>query len=281
MAGLDFDTAAQLLADLFQQTEQLLACLQAVEAKMLPLPPCSAPPSLPVWSCSTPTIAATSSLFLCNVPEYEPVATTAPISEAQQIKEEEKLRQFQEEEEQLQQIDVEGEKQQIEWVVETATETVGEQLTRQASAAVQRSSSTIPSKLDGIRGGELLATTVKIPCLDHARRDIFVVLHESPVRGQSPRGAPTARCREAVVAAGRRSVSSTICSQRARGTVGRRGTASAGRHPPVYTRSPPWTASAMPRRPPRGRIRVLQGRTPPAVWCATLTAAAVPFDPGG
>jgi hypothetical protein len=76
-------------------------------------------------------------MFPCNVPEYEPVATTAPISEAQQIKEgEEKLRQFQEEEEQLQQIDVDGEKQQIEWVVETATETLGEQLNRQASSAV-------------------------------------------------------------------------------------------------------------------------------------------------
>jgi hypothetical protein len=191
------------------------------------------------------------------------------------------LRQFQEEEEQLQQIDVEGEKQQIEWVVETAIETVGEQLTRQASSTVQRSSSPIPSKLDGIRDGELLATTVKIPYLNHVQRDIFVVHHKPPSAGGRQGAAPTARRREAVVAAGRCSVASTIYSQRARGTVGRRGTASAGRHPPVYTRSPPWTASAMPRRPPRGRIRVLQGRTPPAVWCATLTAAAVPFDPGG
>jgi hypothetical protein len=78
MAGLDFDTAAQLVADLSHQMASLWARLEVLETTM--------PPVLP---CSAPAITTTPHVFTCGVREHAPVDTTAasPTPSKSKIKE--------------------------------------------------------------------------------------------------------------------------------------------------------------------------------------------------
>jgi hypothetical protein len=129
MAGLDFDTAAQLVADLSLQMASLWARLEVLETTM--------PPVLP---CSAPAITTTPHVFTCGVREHAPVDTTAASPDAQQIQDEgEQLSQIDATITVVRQIQAEWENlQQIGEPTDTTPEKSGKILTREADLAADR-----------------------------------------------------------------------------------------------------------------------------------------------